>query len=199
MTGASGIVGLVLAGGRSRRFGREKAAAMIDGRPLLDIALSSLAGCAALAVNAPDDSQAARLAAARGLDLLPDPAGLPDGPLTGVLVGLEWARAQGAAWLVTCPCDLASPPRDLAFRLSQAGGPAYALAPDGRHPLSALWPVDFQEPLRAILARGHPPVWAVQDRAGFGAVLFEDAAAFANLNTPGALAAHAARAKPTGA
>lgn len=199
MTGTSGIVGLVLAGGRSRRFGREKAAVMLDGRPLLEVALSSLAGCATLAVNAPADSQAARLAAARGLDLLPDPDGLPDGPLTGVLAGLEWATAQGADWLVTCPCDLASPPSDLALRLSQAGGPAYALAPDGRHPLSALWPVDFLEPLRAILARGHPPVWAVQDEAGFEAVRFKDAAAFANLNTPGALAAHMTTMKPTGA
>ena len=186
------IVGLVLAGGRSRRFGWEKAAVVVEGRPLLDAALAGLAGCRVLAVNAPVASEAARLASARGLPVLSDEAGLPDGPLTGVLAGLDWARAQGAAWLATSPCDLAAPPADLVERLIQAEGPAYALAPDGRHPLSALWPVALAEPLRAILAREHPPVRAVQDDAGFKAVLFPDAAAFANLNTPGALAAHVA-------
>lgn len=189
MIRAADIVGLVLAGGRSRRFGWEKAAVIVDGRPLLDAALSGLGGCGAVAVNAPTDSQAARLALARGLPVLPDGEGMPDGPLSGVLAGLEWARAQGAAWLATSPCDLASPPADLVARLAAAGGPAYALAPDGRHPLCALWPVALIEPLRAILAGGHPPVRALQDDAGFTAVPFPDAAAFANLNTPGALAA----------
>lgn len=184
------IVGLVLAGGRSRRFGWEKAAVMVEGRPLLDAALAGLAGCGALAVNAPAESEASRLATVRRLPVLFDGEGLPDGPLTGVLAGLDWARSQGAAWLATSPCDLADPPTDLLDRLAQVGGPAYALAPDGRHPLSALWPVDLAEPLRAILGREHPPVRAVQDDAGFKAVLFPDAAAFANLNTPGALATH---------
>lgn len=188
MIRAADIVGLVLAGGRSRRFGWEKAAVAVEGRPLLDIGLAGLSGCAVLAVNASLDSQAARLAQGRGLAVLPDGEGLPDGPLTGVLAGLEWARSQGAAWLATSPCDLAAPPADLIARLSEAGGPAYVLAPDGRHPLSALWPVGLVAPLRAILAREHPPVRAVQDDAGFKPVLFEDAAAFANLNTPGTLA-----------
>ncbi|MDO9336877.1 MAG: aminoglycoside phosphotransferase family protein [Caulobacter sp.] len=190
MIPAGDIAGLVLAGGRSRRFGWEKAAVVVDGRPLLDIALSGLAGCGALAVNAPNDSEAARLAVARGLPLLPDAEGLPDGPLTGVLAGLDWAAARGAAWLATSPCDLADPPVDLVARLAAAGGSAYALAPDGRHPLSALWPVELAEPLRTILRREHPPVRAVQDDAGFRAVLFERAASFANLNTPGGLSAH---------
>ncbi|MBX3481021.1 MAG: NTP transferase domain-containing protein [Caulobacter sp.] len=181
------IVGLVLAGGRSRRMGWEKAAVIVNGRPLLDAALASLSDCDFLAVNATAESQAARLATARDLPVLEDGEGMPDGPLSGVLAGLEWARLQGAAWLATSPCDLASPPTDLVARLVAAGGPAYALASDGRHPLSALWPTSLIAPLRAILARDHPPVRTVQDEAGFQAVAFPDAAAFANLNTPGGL------------
>ncbi|HEY0340458.1 MAG TPA: NTP transferase domain-containing protein, partial [Steroidobacteraceae bacterium] len=47
------VVGVVVAGGRSVRFGGEKAAAMLAGKPLLTWAAIRLArSCAAVAVNA---------------------------------------------------------------------------------------------------------------------------------------------------
>lgn len=183
------IAGLVLAGGRSRRFGAEKAAVLLEDRPLLDWSLSALRpACAVLAVNASQASGAAALARTRNHALFPDPPGSPDGPLAGVAAGLAWARDQQADWLLTVPCDTPRLPVDLASRLLAAAGDgpgASALSPDGRQPLCALWRPALLASLTQVLATGHPPVRAFQDGAGMALARFEDAAAFINLNTPG--------------
>ena len=58
------LAGLVIAGGRSRRFGRDKALALVGGRPLLAWSLAALReACAEVAINAEADSAAANLAA----------------------------------------------------------------------------------------------------------------------------------------
>lgn len=46
MTSTPRVAALVLAGGRSRRFGTDKLAAEVDGRPLLDSALGTALACA---------------------------------------------------------------------------------------------------------------------------------------------------------
>jgi molybdopterin-guanine dinucleotide biosynthesis protein A len=182
------IYGLVLAGGRSRRFGADKALATLGDRSLLDAALTVLAGgCAQVAVNAREGS-VADLVAARGLDRIADPPGAPDGPLAGVLAGLMWARAAGADLLATAPCDTPFLPADLVARLAEGleadDGLAFARAPDGVHPLCGLWRVRLIEPLRTMLAEvRHPPARAAVGDLGGRAVDFPDAAAFFNVNT----------------
>ncbi|MBI1404931.1 MAG: NTP transferase domain-containing protein [Caulobacter sp.] len=187
-TSSPRIAGLVLAGGRSRRFGAEKAAALLRGQPLLDWSLSALRpDCAVLAVNAPEGSAAAALAKAGNHPLLADAPGTPDGPLSGVAAGLAWALDQQADWLLTAPCDTPRLPADLARRLLAAAGEgpgASAVSPDGRQPLCALWRPALLAPLTLALAAGHPPVRAFQDEAGMALARFEDSAAFVNFNTP---------------
>jgi molybdopterin-guanine dinucleotide biosynthesis protein A len=180
------LAGLVLAGGRSRRFGAEKAVAPYLGRPMMDWSLDILAaGCQTLAVNAPAGSGAAALAASKGLAVVSDAAGDPDGPLSGVLAGLVWARNQGAGWLVTVPCDMPGLPDDLLEQLIQraGSGPGARLeTADGRQPLCALWSIGLIAPLRQALDLGHPPVWAFQDHAGMRRARLE--VTLANLNRP---------------
>src|SRR6516164_9122882 len=92
------VVGLVLAGGRSVRFGGEKAAAELQGKPLLLWAAERLAAaCPAVAVNARPGSEAERLAGA--LPVLHDRPGDADGPLAGVRAGLEWSAGRAASFL----------------------------------------------------------------------------------------------------
>ncbi|RYG15420.1 MAG: molybdenum cofactor guanylyltransferase [Caulobacteraceae bacterium] len=185
MSGALDIVGLVLAGGRSSRFGSEKAVAAYRGRLLLDWSLEPLAGCRLRAVNAAFGSGAASRAEVLGLTVLPDAPGDPDGPLAGVRAGLAWAVQAGAAWLATTPCDTPDLPGDLVARLAEASGGtagAYAVSPEGREPLCALWSADLLEPLSAVLARGHPPVRGLQDSLGLRPAAFPDARLFRNLN-----------------
>ena len=85
------VTGIVLAGGRSSRFGSDKLVAEIDGRSLLELAVESVGAVATdvLVVCAPDDGRplpAATVPVRRVAD--PEAFG---GPLVGLRVGLEIA------------------------------------------------------------------------------------------------------------
>lgn len=164
------IAGLVLAGGRSSRFGSDKALAMLQGRTLLDWSLAALAPhCIAVDVSG------------RGL---PDAPGDPDGPLSGIKAGLIWAKGLGATRLASLPCDTPWVPTDLIPRLAAVEAPVVsARTAEGPQPLCALWSVDLLDPLAAALAEGHPSVQRWQAAMGGVTVLFEDAGAFRNVNT----------------
>jgi molybdenum cofactor guanylyltransferase len=96
MTGEPGprrqaVSGIVLAGGRSSRFGSDKLVAEIDGRTLLERAVGALAAVATdlLVVCAPDDDRplpSAEVPIRRVVD--PEAFG---GPLVGLRAGLELA------------------------------------------------------------------------------------------------------------
>ncbi len=179
------IGGLILAGGRSSRFGREKALADLNGEPLIARVEDVLGrGAAPLAVSAAPGSAAAAYAAERGLACLGDHPGDPSGPLAGVRAGLRWARSQGLQWLATCPCDTPFLPRDLIARLAAVLDEhgSVALTPAGVQPLCAIWPVSALQLMEAM--QGHPPIGRLLAEIGASPVAFEDEAAFANLNTP---------------
>jgi molybdopterin-guanine dinucleotide biosynthesis protein A len=187
----------VLAGGRSVRFGGEKAVALLDGRPLLLWAADRLRSvCNAVAINVRPDTEAELVASANALPTLLDAPGDAQGPLAGVKVGLLWARQRGAETLAVSPCDAPLLPDDLYLRLLEqaAGGAAMAETRDGRQPLCAVWPVAALGAVEDALSGGaHPPTWQVLERLGARKVLFESGAAFANVNTRDELAAIAAR------
>ena len=180
---------MIVAGGRARRFGSEKALAQVEGQPMIaQVAKVLQPACEALAVNARTDSGAAAWAASQGLAVLPDPPGA-EGPLAGVIAGLQWAEAAGAGLLATAPCDTPWLPADLVLRLAGAltpdAGCAVAAVGHHRHPLCALWRVEQKPVLRAALAGGarHPPLHRLAAELGAAVAQFDDARAFANINT----------------
>jgi molybdenum cofactor guanylyltransferase len=186
------IAGVVLAGGRSRRFGRDKAREPLGGRPLIAWSLEALGpGCARLAVNGPAD-----LAATLGLPALADLPGAPPGPLAGIAAALAWASAEGCSHCLTAPCDTPFLPADLGARLAEAIGDAPVAAARAlrRHPLCALWRTQLA-PRLAQLARepGQPPLQRLVDELGGVWADFPGEDAFANLNTPEEFAAAAIR------
>jgi len=191
------VAGLVLAGGRSLRFGGEKAAALLSGRPLLLWAAQRLqASCDAVAVSARPGTEAGALAQAGGLPVLYDAPGDADGPLAGVRAGLVWAAGIGARALAVSPCDAPLLPGDLFARLIAAAGQRAAMAEtsEGLQPLCAVWPVAALPAVSAALAGGaHPPTWRVLEGLGVARVFFDPPEAFANLNTREDLASAQAR------
>ncbi len=178
---------MVLAGGRSSRFGREKALADLDGRPFIAHVYDVLAaGCQSVAVNSRAGSLAEGYAVAHALPCLHDAPSDPDGPLAGVRAGLTWAQAEGAAFLATAPCDTPFLPGNLVLKLLDGGNGRAAVAktPDGLQPLCAVWPIAALAELTALLAGEHPSIKSVLIALGAAEVVFEDTAAFDNLNTP---------------
>ncbi len=108
-----------------------------------------------------------------------------EGPLAGVLAGLDWAMTIGATALLTVPGDTPFVPRGLAATLSP---PPSCVATDHRiHHLIALWPIGARAALRDLLSRQadrHVAKFAAS--IGMRRVDFPRAAwdSFININTP---------------
>lgn len=183
---------MVIAGGRSVRFGGEKAVAILSGIPLLLWAVRRLQrSCSAVAVNVRPGTQADALARAERLPVLHDDEGDAAGPLAGVKVGLRWARELGASSLAVSPCDVPMMPDDLFEVLIAAAGarPAMAETAEGNQPLCALWPVSALPAVTAALSGGrHPATWLLLEQIGARRVRFDSPESFANINTRSDLA-----------
>lgn len=184
-------IGLILAGGASRRFGgRDKAWLKLHGRPLLCHAHATLAPQVdRLIVSANRHRWACRRL---GLAAIADREPWRGrGPLAAIATALHERRCDRLALL---PVDVPMAPRDYVARLAAAldSGAAAAAAFDGRRrqPLIALLRSDLAPAAADALEREHVPSmqhWL--DRVGVRWIEFFDAAdAFANINTPDDLA-----------
>ncbi len=132
------VLGAVLAGGQSRRFGSDKALALLAGRPLIAHVLDRLRPQVdALVVVGRDHS---------GETSLPDRPVPGLGPLGGLAASLAFAERHGFDLVLTSGCDLPDLPGDLRQRLGAA--PAVASG----QPLLGLWPATLRARLDAHLA-----------------------------------------------
>jgi molybdopterin-guanine dinucleotide biosynthesis protein A len=206
-TSGQGTVGVLLAGGQSRRMFAEatgqgdKGLLDLGGRPMISHVIERLAPqVASLVVNANGDPARFELF---GLPVVADTLGGYVGPLAGVLAGLRWAVANrpGARYVVTVSTDAPFLPRDLVRRLAGAldgapHGERIALARSGGHlhPVIGLWPVALADDLETALRDGVRKVLAWTDRHGTLGVDFADEIVsghavdpFFNANTPAEL------------
>lgn len=184
------ITGLVLAGGRGSRMGGvDKGLQTHRGMPLALHALLRLQPqVGTTMVNANRN-----LAAYESMGAPVWPDSTPDyaGPLAGMLVGLERCETP---WLVTVPCDTPNFPTDLVARLAAAAAEAdaqIAIAAtreaDGSlqpHPVFCLLRADLLESLIEFVQGGQRKIdrWTAGHRTV--SVVFDDATAFFNANTP---------------
>lgn len=133
----SRVLGVVLAGGQSRRFGSDKALARIDGATLLDRAVAALGRhCDAVVVAGRFDAPAPVIGDAPR-------AGL--GPLGGLCAAMNHAAAHGFDEVLSIPVDGADLPDTILDELHLA--PAHSAAA----PVIGLWPVTSAPTLAAML------------------------------------------------
>lgn len=193
------ITGLILAGGRGTRMGgTDKGLQPLRGVPMAMHTMMRLAPqTGAMLINANRNLSAYE---SFGVPVVTDP--VPDfaGPLAGMLAGLEQCAT---GWMVTAPCDSPFLPADLVQRLAQAiedEGADLAMPvtrdADGRRqiqPVFCLMPTRMLDSLVAYLNGGGRKIesWATSHR--LAEVPFDDAQAFANINTLDELRTHDVR------
>ena len=143
-----GALGVALAGGASRRMGRDKAALELDGEPLLRRAVARLRRALAevIVVGSPTFAP-----------LIPETRLVADdwpgrGPLGALVTALRAAEASGSEWALLVACDMPFTQPALLramARLALATPEAQAVALRGQRGL---------EPLHAVYARACLPL-----------------------------------------
>lgn len=141
MLGQAPAASYVLAGGRSRRFGSDKALHLVDGEPLVCRVARALAtaGAPVFLVS--------RHPRGLGLDEVIEPDG-PRHPLWGVATALR--RRDGVG--LFAPCDLPSLGPAHVQRLLAAGAPAYATS----QPCLCLLPAHVADAAERAAREGRP-------------------------------------------
>ena len=150
---------VILAGGRSRRFGQQpKALAILGGTSLVEHVIERLlpqVSTMALSVE-----QRNPLFNTFSLDQIEDPAPGVQGPLPSLLASLRWLSEKNhAQWLQLAPCDTPFLPLDLVGRLSIHAGSqsASGCIPSFRgeiQPTCGLWNISLLDSVEAAVNDG---------------------------------------------
>lgn len=168
------ILGAIIAGGRSRRFGSDKALAEIGGKTLIDHVADALAAQTDALIVCGRDWP--------GLTSVPDRPAPDQGPLGGICAALRHAADNGFYAVLTAGCDTLPVPGDLRSLLTPLPWKGGACVIEGQH-IFGLWPAALADALERHLA-------TQDDRTMRGWIALAGArsvrcdAAFHNLNTP---------------
>ncbi|MFI4861930.1 MAG: molybdenum cofactor guanylyltransferase [Phycisphaerales bacterium JB063] len=147
----------ILAGGRSVRFGSDKARAAVNGHPLILHVARELAPFASSITAV---AQTADHYTDLGLTTIADGAA-DNGPVQGLLAALiHHIETRGGGWLVLAACDMLTREHDAYRTLIQAipdtprGCQAIAHRTDRWHPMPGLYHTDMLPAVAAFLADG---------------------------------------------
>ncbi len=160
------MLGAILAGGRSSRFGSDKACALLDGRPLLDHVREGLA---------PHVDAVVVIGRTGGIPDLPSP---DLGPIGGIAGALDHAATHGFDTVLTVGCDMPRLPADLLESLLRRA-PSYCTDA----PILGHWPSTLGAQALSYIAtsaRRSVRGWA----NGIGALPIAASGPLANVNTP---------------
>lgn len=136
------ILGAILAGGDSSRFGSDKALAIVDDKPLMQHAIDGLAHQVDAIISCgyawPD------------IEMISDRPAQGLGPLGGISAALAIAQKRRFDSVLSISVDSYPIPGDLATRLSESA-PCYV----ENHYTIGNWPVFLSADLDSHLAQGH--------------------------------------------
>jgi molybdopterin-guanine dinucleotide biosynthesis protein A len=190
MIGSEQITGLILAGGRAQRMGGiDKGLIPFHQKPLIEATIQRLKTQAgSILINA---NRNITKYAVYGYPVIMDETPDFSGPLAGFLMGLKNCKTP---YLLTTPCDSPLLPKDLGAKLAnelelndldlvyasskEADGKVWA------QPVFCLMRANLQDSLSSFLSKGDLKIDRWFKELKSGTVIFDDAQAFANANTP---------------
>lgn len=149
----------ILAGGRSSRFGSDKARAVIQGQPLVcRVAEALMPVVSSITVVADAPGKYADLGLATIADAIPH-----KGPMGGLVAALnDRDRCLGPGWLLLASCDLLDPqPEWVSLLAAAAHGNRRVMLFRGQRlePLLALYHTLVLPIAQRSLAQGHSALW----------------------------------------
>jgi molybdopterin-guanine dinucleotide biosynthesis protein A len=188
------LMGVILAGGESTRFGSPKALFPLGGRPMAAWSAQALQPYFAQVVVIANDKET-------GPEL-----GLPFrgdlqfgmGPLGGLVTALAWAREEGWGGVFLLGCDLPLVRGSTLGRILEYGFQEMPIlvpesfGPLGLEPLCAAYTLDCLSPARDLLNEGRRSMMGLLEKTGFTRVPAAKlggqellSRTFMNVNTPG--------------
>ncbi len=183
------ILGTVLAGGKSQRFGEDKSQVKLDGRLLIDFILSEIVD-EFKEVLIVTNNQIAFQNSKKISKIKDFKKG--QGPLGGVLSAMKWAKEKNSnyKWISTFPVDTPFFKKEILKKfLSEINIEESKLffikSNNTRHNIFGMWSIDLMKRLEEDLNKGHKKVETWANSIGVKIInmefMYEDP--FFNINT----------------
>ncbi len=143
---------VILAGGKSRRFGSNKAFATLHGERLIDVLIERIEQQTSgpIAINAVAESGFEKTER----KILPDRLVGSFGPLAGIHAATHWAGKAGYSSVITTPVDTPILPARFVEKLVAKGAPATAIVNDRVHAIHGIWPTSLEDALAEAVMDG---------------------------------------------
>ena len=166
------IIGVVLEGGKSRRFGEDKSSIKLGDKTLLDHTLSKLEKNFLEILIVTNNRSLGRYK--KNIFVIQDCIKGHLGPLVGVLSAMDWIQKNNKnyKWIASFPCD--TPFFDMKFiselkiKIKETSKKLIFLNSDKkRHNIFGLWSVDLIETLEEDIKNGLRKVEIWADKIGY--------------------------------
>ncbi len=176
------ILGAIIAGGKSKRMGSEKALVKLGPKALIVRVIDRLSPQVEdIVINANGDTKRFEFLE---FDIIPDIETEIDTPLAGIHSALTYANEEGYDAVVTVPSDAPFLPHDLVRKLAGTKA-AFANSKGQDHFLTGFWPVTLLPHLaKEIHTSNRVQDWVFKINATKVNWRADDYDPFMNINTP---------------
>lgn len=183
------VLPVILAGGKSRRFGADKAVAKLGEKSLIDYTINKLEPkFAEILVITNNPIQVSK----NNIFFIKDTLAGQLGPLVGILSAMEWVKNndKNYEWIISFPCDTPFFEEKIIDKVinSQKSSDKKLLflkSGNKRHNIFGLWSIELMEQLRNDINQGARKVedWANKIGTEIVEINSESDKSFLNINT----------------
>ena len=183
------VLPVILAGGKSRRFGANKAVAKLGDKSLIDYTINKLEPkFAEILVITNNPQQVSK----NNIFFIKDTMSGQLGPLVGILSAMEWVKNndKNYEWIISFPCDTPFFEEKIIDKVinSQKSSDKKLLflkSGNKRHNIFGLWSIELMEQLRNDINQGARKVedWANKIGTEIVEINSESDKSFLNINT----------------